>query len=295
MPTQANAETESAISAPRSFRTFAWAILALNILVILWGAYVRASGSGAGCGNHWPMCNGEVIPNTAQTSTWVEFAHRATSGIDLLAVVGLVIWAFRAFPKGHEIRRGAVLCLVFILTEALLGAALVKLEHVAKDLSLARGYWMSMHLANTFTLLAVLAMTAHGRVRRPSSISLLAVLMTLGISGAIAALGDTLFPSANWTQDFASSAHLFVRLRVLHPAIAVLAAVYTGYVVLKAPRILGFALLVAFLGQIMLGIVNLTLLAPTWMQMVHLLAADTVWILAVLYTVSPNDPAPASG
>ena len=65
----------------------AWAVLAYNVVVILWGAIVRATGSGAGCGSHWPLCNGVVLPNAEKASTLIEFAHRATSGIALLLVV----------------------------------------------------------------------------------------------------------------------------------------------------------------------------------------------------------------
>lgn len=272
------------------FRAYAWFVLALNVLVILWGAFVRATGSGAGCGNHWPTCNGVVIPRAAQTATLIEFTHRATSGLALIAVLGLAVWAWRAFPKGHEIRRGAALSCLFILTEALVGAALVLFEYVAGDQRLARGWWISLHLANTFTLLAVLTMTAWGRVRRPSSWTLLISVVVLGISGAIAALGDTLFPSANWTQDFSTQAHLFVRLRILHPFFALAAAGIVLWVVMRSPRPAGYLLIVAMLGQLMIGIVNLTLLAPAWLQLLHLLAADTIWVMAVIYTVSGPGP-----
>ncbi len=44
------------------FSRYAWGVLLWNVLVALWGAYVRATGSGAGCGSHWPTCNGEILP-----------------------------------------------------------------------------------------------------------------------------------------------------------------------------------------------------------------------------------------
>src|SRR5829696_8162535 len=112
------------------FAIYAWAVLAYNLLVILWGAYVRATGSGAGCGSHWPLCNGEVVPRAAAAQTLIEFTHRATSGLALLAVVALVAWVFQAFPRRHPARKGAASSLVLILTEAAVGAGLVLFELV---------------------------------------------------------------------------------------------------------------------------------------------------------------------
>lgn len=296
-------------SNPR-FAAYAWSVLAFNLLVVLWGALVRATGSGAGCGNHWPMCNGEVVPRAPQWATLIEFTHRATSGIALFAIVALVVWAFRAYPRRHPVRTGAVLSGVFILTEALIGAGLVLFEHVAKNASIARAFSLSIHLINTFTLLAVIALTAwwasggqplslrdHGSMRWWLG-GALAGLLVLGISGAIAALGDTLFPAsslaAGWAQDFSPTAHLFVRLRVFHPGIAIAATGFLLFVVGRAmkrdpaPQVqkLGMAVLGLCLIQLMLGAINLAMLAPVAMQLIHLLAADLLWIAAVLLAAS---------
>src|SRR6266849_5083339 len=112
-------------SASRSFAVFAWSVLAYNILVNLWGALVRATGSGAGCGGHWPLCNGDVLPEAPQVATVIELTHRVMSGIALIAVLALFAWAFQAYPRRHSARRWAGWSLMFIVTEALLGAALV--------------------------------------------------------------------------------------------------------------------------------------------------------------------------
>ena len=140
------------------FARYAWFVLGYNLLVIVWGAYVRASGSGAGCGNHWPLCKGEVIPRAAALETLVEVTHRLTSGLALIFVIGLVFWAFRRFPRGHHVRRASIVSLIFILTEALIGAGLVLFEYVAANASHARAFWMSGHLINTFLLLGSLAL-----------------------------------------------------------------------------------------------------------------------------------------
>src|SRR5574337_582113 len=107
------------------FAKFAWGVLAYNVGVILWGAYVRATGSGAGCGGHWPTCNGQAIPMAPSVTTLIEYSHRLSSGLALILVAAMLAWAFRAYPKKHPARLGAVLSAIFIVTEALVGAGLV--------------------------------------------------------------------------------------------------------------------------------------------------------------------------
>jgi heme A synthase len=294
----------------RRFARYAWSVLAFNIAVVLWGAFVRATGAGAGCGKHWPLCNGEMLPRAPSLNTIVEFTHRVTSGIDLALVALLVFWAFRAFPRRHAVRLGATLSGVFLMTEALLGAALVLLEHVAKNQSSARAYSLSAHLINTLTLLACLTLTAWwtageapvrpgGRAVWMAAFSL-GVVMILGISGAIAALGDTLFPSRSlaegWVRDFDPAANIFVRLRILHPAIAALAGAwlvyYAGATAGRRPdlRTRAWVLLGMVAGQIAAGVANLLLSAPVWMQLVHLLLADALWISLVLLCAGTLEP-----
>jgi heme A synthase len=288
------------------FARYAWTVLAYNVAVVLWGAYVRATGSGAGCGNHWPLCNGGVTPHSSSLQALVEYTHRASSGADLLLVGVLVYWAFRAFPRHHPVRRGAVLSAAFLLTEALLGASLVLLHHVANNASVSRVYSLSLHLTNTLALLACLALTAwwagghapvrlHGRALGTAAATLLTVV-AVGITGAIAALGDTLFPApslaAALAQDFDPASNAILRLRALHPALAALAgACMLMYAIARAvgnPRLkkLGYGVALLAAAQVGAGVLNLTLLAPVWMQMVHLLLADLLWIALVLLCAS---------
>ena len=144
----------------KRFAKYAWFVLIFNLGVILWGAYVRATGSGAGCGSHWPLCNGEVIPRSDQIETLVEFTHRLSSGVAFLLVAGMLVWAWRIYPKGHRVRRGAIFSMFFMITEALVGAGLVLFELVAEDTSTARALSISVHLVNTFVLLACITLTA---------------------------------------------------------------------------------------------------------------------------------------
>ncbi|HXW05870.1 MAG TPA: COX15/CtaA family protein [Vicinamibacterales bacterium] len=284
---------------------FAWSVLAANVAVILWGAYVRATGSGAGCGNHWPLCNGEVVPREAGLATLIEYSHRLSSGIALLAVLALVIWAWRAYERGHPVRTGAALSMFFMLTEAAVGAGLVLFQLVADNASTARALFMAVHLLNTFILLACLALTAWwasggarpqlaGNTGPAVSIAAgLAALLLVSCSGAVAALGNTLFPSSSLAEalqaDVSATSHLLIRLRVLHPVLAVATALG---LLAGAPRLasgrgsiaarLARAVALLAAAQVVAGLANVVLLAPVWLQIGHLLLADALWIAFVL-------------
>jgi heme A synthase len=302
------------------FAAYAWTVLAYNLAIILWGAYVRASGSGAGCGSHWPLCNGEVIPRNAQIETLIEFTHRASSGLALLMVLGLVIWAVRAYPKGHCVRLGAGLSTFFIITEALVGAGLVLFMLVADNASIARALFMAVHLANTFLLLAALTLTAWWssggqplRLRNQGSVGLMlgigiVSVVLLGVSGAVTALGDTLFPAASLAeglrQDLSPTAHVLIRLRVLHPTMAVGVGLFLLFVAsstsILRPNLhtkrFARSIIVLFVAQLAVGLLNVVLLAPIWMQLVHLLLADFVWIALILLAAAAlaDQPVPDS-
>jgi len=286
-------------SRTRLFRTYAWGVLGCNVAVILWGAVVRATRSGAGCGDHWPLCNGVAVPHFAEIATAIELLHRLTSGVAVLLAIGLAAFAFAVFPKRHLVRRAAVAAVFFEFMEALLGAALVLLGHVAKDESIARGYYLSLHLVNTLMLLAALTIAAWAAGRseiglrngasgwRLAFAAAGAGLLLLGVSGVIAALGDTLFHSASlaqgFRQDLISSSHPFVRLRVWHPLIAVLVSLGIEAVCFAArARPVAWVLGALTLTQIAAGMINLALLAPVPMQIFHLLLADAVWIAFII-------------
>lgn len=289
----------------RVFGTVTAVVLVFNVAVIAWGAYVRATGSGAGCGSHWPACNGEVVPRAASVETRIEYTHRATSGLALLAVFGLVWFARRTFPKGHRVRAGAMASLVLVIIEAALGAGLVLFGLVADDDSLARAVAMPVHLLNTFLLLGALALTAfwsfgfeapHPRgtvVPLGLGVALLATA-ALGATGAVSALGDTLFPATNlregMAQDFGETSHFLLRLRLFHPFVAVLTGALLTFVAVAIPtrarrpgvRPLALGLVILFVVQAGVGILNLVLLAPVTLQLVHLVLADLMWIDLVL-------------
>jgi heme A synthase len=296
---------------------YAWAVLIYNIGVIAWGAYVRATGSGAGCGAHWPLCNGEVLPRSPDIERIIEFSHRATSGIALVSVVVLFFWARRVARAGAPVRLGAGLSLAFMLSEAALGAGLVLFQLVADDASAARAFAVGAHLLNTFLLLAALTLTVFwasgGPALRAAShrpqfnrfLAGAAALLVVSVAGAITALGDTLFPAGSLAEglnaDLSATSHMLIRLRTIHPVLAVAVSLYLMTSIwqwtgagMRARR-LARMLTVLIAIQLAAGAVNVVLLAPVWLQLVHLALADAVWIAYVFLGAETISAPPLTG
>jgi protoheme IX farnesyltransferase len=301
---------------------FAWGVLGWNVAVILWGGFVRATGSGAGCGGHWPTCNGDVLPRAPSVATLIELSHRVTSGAAFFAVMALGVVTFLGTRKGHPARLAVVLAMLFMLGEVLIGAAIVVLGHVALDPSLLHGVFTELHAGNTFLLLTALTLTAHhldggpplrlagrGSVVASLAQAFGALAFTLG-SGAIAALGDTLFPARSLAEGFAEDlspgSHVFLHIRTLHPVFAVIAFVLVLGACLsiraeermpeRARRYAGWALAVLCF-QMGLGLLNLWLLVPIPTQILHLATADALFVLLVLtaaHALAQRDEHPES-
>ena len=288
-----------------SVARFAWATLCFNVAVVLWGAFVRTTGSGAGCGNRWPACGGSVLGTSAKAQTIIEFTHRMTSGVALLMVATLVLWCWRATSKRNWARYSAILAAAFLANEALLGAALVLLGHVAQDQSAGRTLFLCLHFGNTLLLLGTLALTAawlqsdskhFTLIQKRTEVSAAAVgllaVLAIGMTGTMAALGDTLFPAtslrASVLQDFTADSPGLLHFRLLHPVLAVIAGIYVTWVVLKNASLrmsqsrASIALIILLFTEIGIGMLNVLLLAPVWLQILHLLVADTIWISLVL-------------
>src|SRR6185437_118811 len=297
------------LRAPEGLRRFAWAVLAYNVAVIVWGTLVRATGSGAGCGEHWPLCNGTVMQHSPRMDTIIEFTHRPTSGISFFSVVALLIWTFRKTERGHLARVAVAASVAFTLIEAILGAFLVKLGLTAQSQSPLRAPYLALHLTNTLLLLAALTLTAHllsrkvGFTRRTvrivapwGAIACIVVVMIVGVTGSLAALGDTLFPAtslgAALAQDFSATSGWLVRWRWTHPTVAFFASIFLIWLLVRASRRSGYwdnrglsaAVLLLLAAQYILGVLDVVLLAPTWMQIAHLLGADLLWSALVVLT-----------
>jgi heme A synthase len=208
----------------------------------------------------------------------------------------------------------------FMVLEALLGAGLVLFGLVAENQSAFRAFSMVAHLINTFLLIGCVTLTAwwasggeRVRVRGQGAVGALivvglAAMLVLGASGAIAALGDTLFPASSLAEglraDLSSTSNFLLRLRIYHPIIAVTTGLYlliVARVVARArpaaaTRTLSWVLTGIVVLQVLAGVTNVALLAPIWLQMIHLLLAHLLWISLVLLGASAlavRDPAPA--
>lgn len=292
-----------------ALRRFAWFVVAYFIAVILWGTVVRATGSGAGCGDHWPLCNGTVVQHSPRLDTMIEFTHRITSGLSFFAAVGLVIWTLAGTPRRHLARNTAIAAVVFTLIEAILGALLVKLGLTAQSTSPLRAPYLALHLTNTLLMLGSLALTAHllgrtsGSLRgtvqfvAPVRAALgLLVVLVVGVTGSLAALGDTLFPATSLSsalaQDFSPTSGWLVRWRWTHPSIAFLASIFLIWLLVRAARrntwwdnrSLSAAVLILLAAQYLLGLLDVVLLAPVWLQVLHLLGADLLWATLIVLT-----------
>lgn len=284
----------------RALRNFAVATLGVNVVVILLGALVRATGSGAGCGRSWPSCKGTIVPEL-EGATAIEFTHRAASGVALLMVAALVWLVFRATARGHPARKGAAWAGVFIVIEALIGAVIVLAEWVADDASVARAVSVPIHLVSTFVLLGALVLTVFwlaggGRLRlrqhRRLALPLLAIaagMLLVGATGGVTALADTLFPKESFEVggifDAETSESFLTRLRAIHPFVAALvglaAAGWAATRAWGAPGGAGRAarLVVTLVAvEIVLGAVNVLMLTPIWLSLVHLALADGLWL-----------------
>jgi heme A synthase len=296
-------------------RKFAALVTLYTIGVILFGAWVRVTGSGAGCGEHWPSCHGEVIPRAPNAKTLIEFTHRLTSGIDGLFILGLAIAVFRLTPIGHRARTWAVRAGVFLIIEALIGAVLVKFGLVADDTSKIRVLVVALHLVNTLLLVGSIAMVglalapapAEAADRRGLRNTLLAglVYMVICAMGAVTALGDTLFPiifgaSVEHLVPSEASAHFLERARLIHPVVAVVGSLWilhVGAAAAAAPaptRSAGRLVVAGILLQTVIGVANIWLSAPGWMQLVHLATANFVWLALVWQAACYSAPSGAA-
>ena len=296
-------------------RRVAWGVLGYTVLVILWGAFVRASGAGAGCGDHWPLCNGEVVPTAPALNTVVEFGHRVTSALAGLAAVALAAVVWRGSGRGHPARAAALASVFFMVTEGAIGAALVLFEYVAYNPSIGRAVWMAAHLTNTFLLLGALTLAAWWAEGRPAptlrpsarlawvAATLVAVLV-LGAGGAVTALGDTLVLGGGLDPAEHPVVATLLLARVVHPTLAfgVLAVLAAAVFATRqrgttAERVGGWALAL-FAAQIAVGALNVWLHAPVWMQIVHLLLTDVIWVGLVVWASEtlggPVRPEPTS-
>ena len=296
----------------RRFAVAAGVFLAYLVGVILFGAWVRISHSGDGCGSHWPTCGGEIVPVAPSSAALIEYAHRVTSGFAGVLAAALLAWAVVRFRWGLPTRALAA-TVFFLLVEAGIGAGLVLGGLTGSDDSAARAVVIALHLVNTLALTAGAALAAWSaadparvlRFRRPRAFGpAVALVIVTAMTGAVTALGDTLLPReaalgaglfASVAEDFGAGNHFLVRLRAVHPAFALLAAGYVVWLLRPEMRAGGWARLAVavVIVECAVGAVSVALAAPGWIQIVHLLVAQAFWIAFALAWVSPAGGAAA--
>jgi len=285
-----------------SFTKFAWITFLANLAAIAFGVFVRAGKYGDGCGSRWPLCDGGSDPLNGATARLVESTHRISTSICGLLVLILLVWAWRAFPRGSAVRKAAGATFFMILVEGLIGMALVKYGLVVMNDSALRAGFMALHVVSTFLLLGsnvAVALTSDGfdqlRIKGQRGLGWLlagglVLISFLGVSGAISALGRQLKPVDNVLQAALNPATFWmVKVQPFHPMLGATIGLYLvllcglvqhlrpGETVEKAVRwVLG---LYGF--QMLLGLLNIFLKAPIPMQMAHLVLADLNFVSVV--------------
>ncbi len=295
---------------------WSWVLLGLTIGVIVGGSLVRATGSGAGCGESWPRCQGSLFPLGGGTETTIEFAHRAATLLLGLVLVAFVVAAVRRGPAGRLLRCALGWVGAFFLGEVVIGAILVVAGWVDTDASIGRVIMVPLHLVNTFFLVAAVALVVHvanggawprfDRRRRADRVGLamLGAMLLVAASGGLNALADTLYPADTLVDglraEFGSDAPFLVRLRVLHPVIAIAGGLGVVMALRSAAfdqagevRTLANAAFVVVAVEAMIGLVNVILLTPVEIQLVHLLVADVLWVLVVFAALRVSTAQPA--
>ena len=267
--------------------------LVLSVLSILAGAFVRATGSGDGCGATWPTCKGRIIPSLSDTSEIIEFSHRGISGI-LLIVTLYIFVNSRKLEKGSIARRAANYLTFFVLFEALIGAVIVIFEWVGLNSSLPRIVAVPIHLVNTFGLLASYVILFKILENKLNSIKnlwdrnfiIISILFLLtGATGSITALADVLYPSASFIEgfldDFDRTSEVLTRLRIFHPIVSTILSIAL-YIESKQLQ-KRFDINTNFLkflifSAVFLGVANVLSNIVLFLSIFHLALADLLWI-----------------
>lgn len=318
-------------NAPFSFNAkfwskISWVLVLYTLLVILWGAWVRISFSGDGCGDHWPLCHGEILPLQHGKKTWVEFTHRIMSGAYGVFVLIFFLSLRRILPPSHPARFWNRMTLLFMISEALLGAKLVLLRLVGTNDSPLRSFSMGLHLMNSLilvgssVLLALFLSQSHWKKRTESPVLLefsrlrkFFILLGLGFlflnfSGALAALSTTLFPAKHFLESLENqrqSSHYLLALRSFHPILGLVFGIgFASFALIlrnlaKEVSVRRRASIFAYvsLASLGVGVFTLFLASPVVLKLSHLLGVYALWtsalalVQSLIYEIGPKENA----
>lgn len=289
----------------KQIKLLSWSVLWLTVAVIIGGALVRATDSGAGCGESWPICGGQLIPEIGNYHTAIEVSHRLMTGLLGFALVALFVLVRRDFEKDHRLRRAVFAAGVLLIIESLLGASLVLFGWVEFDASIARLIVVPLHLVNTFLLVGAMTLVAFfasgGRgfridtSRRRDQLVLLGlgIVLVIGATGALNALADTLIQSDALSGAVPGEVQVtepvLRQIRTIHPFVAIIGGLalfmLVRYLALDASRQvkwLALGIQGIVWAQFLIGLLNIALEVPLEIQLIHLFVADVLWIAFVL-------------
>lgn len=268
----------------RPFTVLAWTAAAVTYLLIVLGAVVRITGSGMGCGDHWPLCNGRLFPPLDDIGTLIEWSHRLVAAVVSALVAGLALYTWRLRRSGFPglapgVSRVSVMgyiALALLVVQVMLGAVTVWLELPA--------WSVVLHLGTAMLLLATLLVAARGPalgvVGAQHAVPLLALTFVTVLFGALTAnLGAAAacggFPLCNG-QVFPSAgglAHIHWIHRLLAYALAVTVTVWA----IRRPSPASRALLALVVAQVALGAATVLMGLPPGLQAAHLAVGTAVW------------------
>lgn len=292
----------------QSLSRYAWILVYYTVLVIIWGAWVRISHSGDGCGKSWPLCDGALFPKSAESKTWIEYFHRLTSGLYGIIVIHIYYLIRNNFPLHTLQRLFGLSTLILMFIEAALGAALVLKGLVGENATVFRLVVMTLHQVNSLLLVGSTVALATS-LSKPAIYQwnlknlflhngLLFLFILIPATGAWAALSNTLFPSTDLLQgladDLSSDSPWILKLRIIHPLLAAGFCLYWAYYFWNKSEdthdthlkksslyLAGF-----FVVALLFGVLTLVSLSPVWMKLVHLSLAQLLWIALMNYVMT---------
>ena len=268
------------------FKTYSLFTLIFTLLVIFWGAWVRLSFSGDACGKSWPLCNENLLPT--DKSALIEWIHRSSSGLSIILIFILLVLSLKIYSPYHIVRVFSKSSFVLILIEALIGAFLVIYGLTGRNPENIRVFVLAFHLINSLLLVGSLSLCwrmslwESYQINKPQ-IYFVVFFPFLALTGNIASLAGQLFPSESLfhalSLDWLPSAHISLRLRPLHPlmAISFVFVLIWSSIFKKQLRYLGIAgfIVASF------GFMTLVSLSPLWMKVGHLILAYGFWVFFV--------------
>ena len=262
---------------PKRFVTLAWIAAACVYLLIVLGFVVRITGSGLGCGNHWPLCNGRLFPplsDPGAVGAVIEWSHRLVAGIVSVLIVALAVLDWRR----------SVTLVGLLVIQIALGAVTVKTE--------LQPLMVILHLATAMLLVAALTVAARPGPRPPVLLGL--TFLTVLLGAVTANLGATaachgfplcngqIVPQGGW-------------LPAIHWTHRLLAYILTGYVIWWAARSrdrAAWRAVAIVIAQIAIAVTMLSLGFANGLRAAHAAVGAGVWVAMLFVSLKPAaDPA----